>query len=221
MPGGSSGWIKVFLLDDHDLVRQGLRDLLAPAREIHVVGEGSSARSAAASILRLGADVMVLDLHLQDGSGVHVCRQVRAVDPSVRGLLVTSADDDEAQSAAVLAGASGVVVKLARTGDVLTAIRRLGAGGTLIDRQVATRVSTSLRMRAQLLTPAFTPGQMDALDEVLAGRTDSEIAEVTGRAPEDVRLGVASIVDRLLASTPDAVKLRPSLGGGGKHRRTL
>ena len=112
-----SRYVDVYLLDDHDLVRQGLRDLLAPARDLRVVGDSGLARNAAGAILRLGAKVMVLDLQLQDGSGIHVCRQVRAADPSVRGLLVTSASDDDALSRRCWR-VVGFVVKLARSSDI-------------------------------------------------------------------------------------------------------
>jgi DNA-binding NarL/FixJ family response regulator len=81
---------KVYLLDDHDIVRRGLRDLLAPAKDIHVVGDTGSARQAISDILQLETDIMLLDLHLQDGSGIAVCRAVRSARPSVRGLLLTS-----------------------------------------------------------------------------------------------------------------------------------
>ena len=95
-----SKYLRVYLLDDHDIVRQGLRDLLVPATDIYVVGDSGSAREATRAIPELGVDVMVLDLRLQDGTGIDVCRAVRAVDPSIRGLLLTSSGDDEALMAA-------------------------------------------------------------------------------------------------------------------------
>ena len=119
MPGYVSSLVKVYLLDDHDIVRRGLRDLLAAARDIHVVGDSSSTRGAARSILELGANVMVLDLQLQDGTGIEVCREVRAIDPSVSGLLLTSFDEDEALAAAILAGAGGYIVKASRGADII------------------------------------------------------------------------------------------------------
>ena len=139
MSATPGGYLNVCVLDDHDLVRQGLRDLLAPARDLRVVGDSGRVHGAADLILRLDTHVMMLDLHLQDGSGVHVCRQVRAVDPSVQGILVTSADDDEALAATVLAGAAGFVVKLARSSDVMGAIRKLRAAERLMDPALADR----------------------------------------------------------------------------------
>ena len=126
MAAAAGRYVTVYLLDDHDIVRQGLRDLLAPAREVHVVGDSGRAEHAAEAILERGAMVMVLDLQLQDGSGVHVCRQVRAVNPNVQGLLLTSADDDAALAAAVLAGAAGCLVKLTQQPHPHG---RAGAGG--------------------------------------------------------------------------------------------
>ena len=126
-------YLRVYLLDDHDIVRQGLRDLLVPAIDIYVVGDSGSAREATRVIPGLGIDVMVLDLRLQDGTGIDVCRAARAADPSVRGLLLTSSGDDEALTAAILAGAAGYVVKLTRSSDITEAIRRVGAGKSLID----------------------------------------------------------------------------------------
>src|SRR5215218_1860025 len=96
--------LRVFLLDDHALVRRGIRDLLSAARDIEVVGEADSAKAAPGLILGSQADVMVLDLHLQDGTGIHVCREVRSANPAIRGLLLTAAGDDEAAMASVLAG---------------------------------------------------------------------------------------------------------------------
>jgi len=199
MPVSPSRYVDVYLLDDHDLVRQGLRDLLAPARDIRVVGDSGLASTAASAILRLGAKVMVLDLQLQDGSGIHVCRQVRAVDPSVRGLLVTSASDRDALSATVLAGASGFVVKLARSSDILEAVRRLGSGRTLIDEATATEAADLLRSRAEGLVPRLSEQEWAFLDQVLAGRTDQEIADAAGLDLSTAQHDVAALVDRLTA----------------------
>jgi len=151
----------VYLLDDHDIVRQGIRDLLGPARDVLVVGDSGLAQTAPAAILRLGAEVMVLDLHLPDGSGVHVCRQVRSTDPSIRGLLVTSADDDDALAAAVLAGASGFVVKLARSSSILGAIRALKTGRTHIDQTLTSRIQHPQCQSPSAGSSAQRPGPGD------------------------------------------------------------
>ncbi len=107
MQGYVPRYHRVYLVDDHDIVRRGLHDLLTRARDLEVVGDSGSAREAVGEILRLEADVMLLDLQLPDGSGIEVCRAVRSVNPSVSGLLLTAAGDEVALAAAVLAGAAG------------------------------------------------------------------------------------------------------------------
>src|SRR6476659_6465058 len=114
MPGYVSRVVKVCLPDDHDNVRRGLRHLLVSAKDLQVVGDSSAVEDAARRILDLDAEVMVLDLQLQDGTGVEVCRAVRAEDPSVTGLLPTSSDENEAKAAALLAGPDGYIVKAGR-----------------------------------------------------------------------------------------------------------
>ncbi|HEY0645316.1 MAG TPA: response regulator transcription factor, partial [Nocardioides sp.] len=125
--------IRVYLLDDHDVVREGLRFLLEQQEGIEVVGESASAVEAAARIPALRPDVAVLDARLPDGSGIEVCRTVRAVDPSINALILTSYDDDEALFAAIMAGAAGYVLKEIRSSDLVTAVRHVAEGKSLID----------------------------------------------------------------------------------------
>jgi two-component system response regulator DevR len=146
----------------------------------------------------LGVDVMVLDLQLQDGSGVHVCRQVRAADPSVHGLLLTSADDDQAMAASVLAGAAGFVVKLARSTDIVAAIRRVGAGRTLMDNALRSRTADVLRQRALDLTPRPSARDLQILDRILDGRTDQQLADELGLDLDETQTTSAALADRLL-----------------------
>src|SRR5215216_5348531 len=120
--------IRVFLLDDHEVVRRGLVDLLQAAGDIEVVGESGSAQEATRRIPALRPDVAVLDARLPDGSGIDVCRDVRAVDSTIKGLILTSYDDDEALFAAIMAGASGYVLKQIRGTDLVDAVRRVGPG---------------------------------------------------------------------------------------------
>ena len=171
MPGYGSHLVKVFLLDDHDIVRRGLRDLLTAATDIQVVGDAGSTQGAAQAILELGADVMLLDLQLQDGTGIEVCRAVRAVSPPVRGLLLTSVSDDEALAASVLAGASGYIVKANRGADIIGAVRRLGGGRSMTDPALAEPVVS--RLRSQLDTLSLTEHEREVLGHVLDGRTDA------------------------------------------------
>src|SRR3954451_13636270 len=126
----SQGTVRVYLLDDQEVVREGLRALLESHEDIEVVGDSGSAVEATHRIPALRPDVAVLDARLPDGSGIEVCRTVRAVDPSIRGLILTSYDDDEALFAAIMAGASGYVLKEIKGTDLVTAIRQVVAGNS-------------------------------------------------------------------------------------------
>src|SRR5919107_2830713 len=137
--------ISVFLLDDHEVVRRGLRELLESAGDIEVVGESGSAEEAAARIPALRPDVAVLDNRLPDGSGIDVCRDVRAVDPTIRALILTSYDDDEALFAAIMAGASGYILKEATGQDLIGAVHHVAAGHSLIDPILTERVLDRVR----------------------------------------------------------------------------
>jgi two-component system response regulator DevR len=210
-----SKYLRVYLLDDHDIVRQGLRDLLAPSTDILVVGDSGSAKAAAQAIPELSVDVMVLDLRLQDGTGVEVCRAVRAVSPSVKGLLLTSSDDDEALVAAILAGASGYLVKLTRSSDITTAIRKVGAGRPLIDATTAERVGQQLMADAERLEPPLDATARRLLAQVVAGLTDNEIADAEGSSVEVVAAEVAALVERVLRPEPSSRAAELP----GRHRR--
>lgn len=214
-----SKYLRVYLLDDHDIVRQGLRDLLVPATDIYVVGDSASARDAARAIPELGVDVMVLDLRLQDGTGIGVCRAVRSVDPSVRGLLLTSSGDDEASEAAILAGAAGYVVKLTRSSDITDAIRKVGAGRSLIDRDTFEHVSRRLLGAVDELRPRLSESELQVLSEVVEGHTDAQIAERWGVPLDATTAQITALIARLTdpMSTQSPV---PRSAYAGKHRRS-
>lgn len=212
MQGYGSRALRVFVLDDHDIVRRGLLDLLTK-RDITVVGDTGSAAQATSRILRLRPDVMVLDVQLQDGSGVQVCRDVRAQDPSIQGLLLTAAADEEAVKLSILAGAAGAVVKLATTSNVVDAVRRLGAGKPLLEPAVTGQARNQLRTRAAHLDPPLTPLQAEMLRFVLAGHTDQQIAAERQQSPALIRAEVAQLIGVL--TTQRAPKAQPP----GRHRR--
>ena len=121
----------MYLLDDHEVVRRGLADLLQNSGDIEVVGESGSAQEAARRIPALRPDVAILDARLPDGSGIDVCRDVRTVDSSIKGLILTSYEDDEALFAAIMAGAAGYVLKQIRGTDLVDAVRRVAAGSVV------------------------------------------------------------------------------------------
>jgi two-component system, NarL family, response regulator DevR len=137
--------IRVFLLHDHEVVRRDLAAPLESTDDIQVVGESGSAQEAARIIPALRPDVAVLDQRLPDGSGVEVCRDVRSVDPAIKALMLTSYQDDEALFNAVMAGASGYLLKQIRGTDLVEAIRAVAAGGSLLDPAVTQRVLERIR----------------------------------------------------------------------------
>jgi len=196
MQGYSTRHVSVFVLDDHDIVRRGLIDLLTK-RDITVIGHSGSAKQATSRILELRPDVMVLDVHLQDGTGIQVCRDVRSSDPAIKGVLLTASGDDEALTLAVLAGASAYVLKLASTSDVVDTVRRVGAGRTLLGDNLIQGVRDDLVARAVGLTPRLSPRQVDVLERVLAGRTDRQVADELHVPLEDVRQEVAQVIERV------------------------
>src|SRR5687767_12069681 len=137
--------IRVYLLDDHEVVRRGLREMLEREGDIEVVGESGSAVEAAHRIPALRPDVAVLDARLPDGSGIDVCRDVRSVDPAINALILTSYEDDEALFAAIMAGAAGYVLKQIKGTDLVDGVRRVAAGQSLLDPAVTQRVLERIR----------------------------------------------------------------------------
>jgi DNA-binding NarL/FixJ family response regulator len=141
--------LRVFLLDDHEVVRSGIRALLDATDDLEVVGEAATVTDALARIPSVRPDVAILDVRLPDGSGVEVCRVIRSDFPDIACLMLTSYADDEALLAAVMAGAAGYVLKQIRGTDLLDSIRRAGAGQSLLDPSVTKRVLEQLRSRPQ------------------------------------------------------------------------
>ncbi len=137
--------IRVFLLDDHEIVRRGISDLISTQPDINVVGEASSAAEALARIPAVRPDVAILDARLPDGSGIDVCREIRSAMPEVRCVMLTSYDDDDAIFAAVMAGAAGYLLKEIRGSVFVDAIRQVAAGKSLLDPSVTGRLLARLR----------------------------------------------------------------------------
>ena len=131
--------ITVFLLDDHEIVRRGIRDLLEAEGDIEVVGEASTAEQAVGRVHALDPDVAVLDVRLEEGNGIEACRDIRSLHPRTACLILTSFADDEALFQAILAGAAGYLLKQIRTNDLVDAVRRVAAGQNLLDPAVTAR----------------------------------------------------------------------------------
>jgi DNA-binding NarL/FixJ family response regulator len=190
---------RVFLLDDHELVRRGLRDLLEDAG-FEVVGEAGTVQQAMARIPALRPDVCVLDARLPDGSGIDVCRDVRSIDPTIRALILTSYDDDEALFAAIMAGAAGYVLKQVGSNDLVDAIRHVAAGRSLLDPIVTTRVLERMRT-ATSGEPDELASLTDQERKILAliaeGLTNRQIAERMFLAEKTVKNYVSSVLAKL------------------------
>jgi len=191
--------IRVFLLDDHEVVRRGLHDLLESEGDIEIVGESGSAREATARIPALRPDVAVLDARLPDGSGIDVCRDVRSTDPSIKALILTSYDDDEALFAAIMAGAAGYVLKQIGAGDLVDSVRRVAAGQSLIDPQLMARVLERVRSgppeHEELAR--LTEQERKILALIAEGMTNRQIGERLFLAEKTVKNYVSSILSKL------------------------
>jgi len=191
--------ISVYLLDDHEVVREGLRVLLEGAGDITVVGESGSALEATHRIPALRPQVAVLDARLPDGSGIEVCRAVRAVDPSINALILTSYDDDEALFSSIMAGASGYVLKEIRSTDLVQAVRHVATGGSLIDPTLTARVLERVRSgpatAPELST--LTEQELKLLGHIAEGLTNRQIGEKMFLAEKTVKNYVSSILAKL------------------------
>ncbi|KRF29757.1 response regulator transcription factor [Phycicoccus sp. Soil802] len=191
--------ITVYLLDDHEVVRRGLRELLEVEDDLEVVGESGSASEAARRIPALRPDVMVLDARLPDGSGIDVCRDVRSVDPGIQGIILTSYDDDRALTAAVAAGAAGYVLKDVRGSDLVASIRRVAAGESLLAPEVVQRLRQAWG-HDQPTDPrlaSLTPQERRILDCIAQGLTNRQIGESLSLAEKTVKNYVTSVLAKL------------------------
>src|SRR5689334_16682323 len=212
--------IRVFLLDDHEVVRRGLRELLESTGDIEVVGESGSAVRAAAVIPALRPDVAILDGRLPDGSGIDVCRDIRSADPSIRALILTSYEDDEALFAAIMAGASGYVLKQIRGNDLVDTVRRVAAGQSLLDPAVTQRVLERIRhgVEQPQELASLTDQERRILELIAEGLTNREIAGRMFLAEKTVKNYVSSLLAKLgLERRTQAAVLATRLLGERPH----
>jgi len=188
----------VFLLDDHEIVRRGLRDLLEAEDDLEVVGEASTAEQALGRIPATRPDVAVLDVRLPDGNGIEVCREIRSRHPEVRCLMLTSFADDEALFAAIMAGASGYVLKQVRGTDLVDAVRRVGRGESLLDPTLTGKVLERLRTKPEQDELAGLTEQERRILELIAdGMTNRQIAEEIYLAEKTVKNYVSNLLAKL------------------------
>jgi two-component system, NarL family, response regulator DevR len=191
--------IRVFLLDDHELVRRGLRELLEPEPDLEVVGESGSAAEALRRMPALRPDVAVLDARLPDGSGIDVCRDIRSKHPEIRALILTSFDDDDALFAAIMAGAAGYVLKDIHGDDLVDAIRRVHSGQSLLDPAVTGQVLERLRngKPEDKRLAALSEQERRVLSLIGEGLTNRQIAEQMFLAEKTVKNYVSSLLSKL------------------------
>jgi two-component system, NarL family, response regulator DevR len=193
------GHIRVFLLDDHEIVRRGLADLIGLQSDLEVVGEAGTAADAITRIAASQPDVAVLDVRLPDGSGVEVCREVRSLFPDIHVLMLTSYADDEALFNAIMAGASGYVLKEIRGTDLIAAIRQVAAGNSLLDPSVTERVLERLRngnTKKNELS-GLTEQEKTILMLIGEGMTNRQISEKMHLAEKTIKNYVSGLLAKL------------------------
>ncbi|MET7604699.1 response regulator transcription factor [Streptomyces avermitilis] len=196
-----SGKITVFLLDDHEVVRRGVHDLLSGEDDIEVVGEAGTAADALVRIPATQPDVAVLDVRLPDGSGVEVCREIRSQNNAVKCLMLTSYADDEALFEAIMAGASGYVLKAIRGSELLAAVRDVAAGKSLLDPVATARVLERLREggapKEDDRLAHLTEQERRILDLIGEGLTNRAIGERLHLAEKTIKNYVSSLLSKL------------------------
>ena len=191
--------IRVFLLDDHEVVRRGLKDLLEAETDIEVIGEAATAESGLNRMLALLPDVGLLDVRLPDGDGVTVCREIRSAHPGTACLMLTAYGDDRALLGAIMAGAGGYVTKGASGSELIGAVRTVAAGRSTLDADAAQRVMRRLREGApgEATVSALSAQEKRVLDLIGDGLTNRQIAEHMFLAEKTAKNYVSSVLTKL------------------------
>jgi DNA-binding NarL/FixJ family response regulator len=191
--------IRVFVLDDHEVVRLGLKELLDAEPDMEVVGEAATAESAVGRVPVLGVDVAVLDVRLPDGDGVEVCREIRSASPGTACLMLTGYGDDRALLAAIMAGAAGYTMKHALATDVVEAVRSVAEGRSALGPEAAQRVMALLRDKAETADPlaALSSQEKRVLELIGEGLTNRQIAERMYLSEKTVKNYVSSLLTKL------------------------
>lgn len=189
--------VRVFLLDDHEVVRRGVADLLGVEEDLVVVGEAATAAEALARIPATRPDVALLDVRLPDGDGIEVCREIRTRHPEIRCIMLTSFADDEAFLGAVLAGASGYVLKQIRGGDLVGSVRRVAGGESLLDPALVARARERLSDAEDPRLARLSPQERRILDLIAEGKTNRDIATELFLAEKTVKNYVSNVLMKL------------------------
>jgi len=210
---------RVFLLDDHEVVRRGLRELLEQEDDLTVVGEAGTAAEARERIPATRPDVAVLDVQLPDGDGVEVCRDIRSAHPEIACVMLTSFADDEAVYAAIMAGAAGYLLKQIRGTDLVSGLRQVAAGGSLLDPAITVRVLERLRNRdAPDELAALTDQERKVLDLIAEGMTNRQIGEQLFLAEKTVKNYVSNLLAKLgMSRRTEAAVYAARLADRRKH----
>lgn len=191
---------RVMLVDDHEVVRAGLRALLETTEDIEVVAEAATAREAVHRARASNPEVVVLDVRLPDESGVNVCRDIRAENPDVAVLMLTSFSDDQALFDSIMAGAAGYVLKQIRGNDLVEAIRRVAGGESLLDPAVTARVLDRLRNPVPDVDPRLarlTPTEQRIVEMIAEGMTNRAIGERLHLAEKTIKNYVSTVLEKL------------------------
>jgi two-component system response regulator DevR len=198
-PDTSQSVTRIFLLDDHEIVRRGVADLLNSVPDFEVIGEAGSVAEALRRLPAAIPDVAILDGRLPDGSGIEVCRLIRESNPDVKCLILTSYDDDEAIFAAVLAGAAGYVLKQIRGSNLIDAVRQVAAGQSLLDPTVTARVLQRIREGKQedARLASLNAQERKILILIAEGLTNRQIGERLFLAEKTVKNNVSSLLAKL------------------------
>ena len=191
--------IRVFLVDDHEIVRRGIAELLASENDIEVIGEAGTAAQARSRIAATLPDVVLLDVRLPDGSGIDVCRDVRSQNPQVKCLILTAYDDDEALSAAVIAGASGYVLKDVRGSGLVDSLRKVAGGRSLLDPRLARKVIERIHTRTDTdpRLGSLTARETQILSLIAGGLTNRQIGTELSLAEKTVKNYVSGLLAKL------------------------
>ena len=210
--------IRVFILDDHELVRRGLTDLLTATNDLIIVGEAATAGDALHRIPAAAPDVALLDARLPDGSGIDVCREIRSTHENVRCLILTSYDDDEALFAAVMAGASGYLLKQIGGNNLVDGIRQVAAGRSLLDPAVTEKLLDRLRnpVEPDPVAESLTAREREILDLIADGCTNRQIGERLFLAEKTVKNYVSALLTKLGMQR----RTQAAVYGATLHRRT-
>ncbi|WP_069737897.1 response regulator transcription factor [Streptomyces sp. EN27] len=200
--GSMGSPIRVFLLDDHEVVRRGVHDLLEDEPGITVIGEAATAEQALVRVPALRPDVAVLDVRLPDGDGVTVCRELRSTMPELACLMLTSFDDEEALLDSIMAGAAGYVLKQIQGSDLVTAVRTVARGQSLLDASATTKLMARLRSGQQPaeepeMLPGLTDREREILDLIGEGLTNRQIGQRLYLAEKTVKNHISRLLAKL------------------------